>query len=634
MRIILSLASDRAIHESLRASLASTDLLLSETTLEEGMRRLVTIQADAIILDDASGLGLHALKTLVEAFPNLPIIILSSRSDLECLASYTLAGARHCLVKPFKQEEFNSALDSCLDQRLATSAERPEVLRVATEHAAVNQHQMAMRWMSRNTTYLEDPMQLTHSLVEAIVDIFGASRAGVLLNTNGAVRVVASHGIPGNVVEPLRLTFTGGLMRWLEENACLIDRRANDDAREAVKELQVLGARMALPLISCGRLCGAVLVGEKASGLDYSFDERELLTVIARCASSCLEKARHYRDLSRRQNRLDTVLSSLTAGVVTVRTDKTVSMMNESAERILQLRADDVLGRSVQKLGSQFADIVLRTLSENEPRLRQQIHDIAINETLGLSVTPLGSEGVAVIFTILHTESAEEEDITYSPIWEFLASRVAQEIKNPLVAVNTFAQLLPRKYDSQEFREDFSQVVQAEVARINAVVETLFEFAQHPRLNLTERNLNEIVQDIFAGLQDDLKARDILLETDFINEPLDVRLDQAEFKKAVGSVVQNSFEAMPKGGTLKVVTRLENGDCELIIADSGPGVSDQDASLIFRPFFSTKEKGMGLGLTLANRILLQHEGNLRALPNRKEGSAFAFKLPSARAARP
>ncbi|HIJ74733.1 MAG TPA: hypothetical protein HPP83_11600 [Candidatus Hydrogenedentes bacterium] len=463
--------------------------------------------------------------------------------------------------------------------------------------------------------------------MDATTDIFDAVRSAVLLDTNGRVRIAASQGIPESVSRSVQLGFASGLMRWFEERACLIDSRLNPEAADAVKELQVLGVRLGVPLLCGGHVAGAILVGDKASGLEYTAEERELLIAVARSASIAFENAALYKNVSHQEQRLDGVLANIAAGVVTVRSNKTIGLLNSAGERILQLRAADVVGRSVQKLGSSFADVVLRALAEHKPYLRQEIHDPAINATLGLSATPLGDDGVAVVFSKLPEQETRSEDIAYSPFWEYLASRVAQEIKNPMVAINTFAQLLPRKYESQEFRESFGDVVQKEVERINHVVDTLFEFARRPRLVIQRASLNETVASVLQSFQDELGKHSIELETQWDSEQPDADLDPVYFAQALHNVVQNSIEAMPAGGRINVTTKQERGACQVIVADSGPGIRPQDESLLFLPFFSTKEQGMGLGLTVADRIMKQHAGDIRLLKSNNGGSAFELRLP-------
>lgn len=627
MNIILTIADDRSIVESLRAALPRTDLLLFENNVQDALRRLISMRADVVLLDDARHLGLEALKQLMEAAPTTPVIVLASSKKPETRAAYTLAGARDFVTKPFQCDDLERVLAQIKVDSIPFIGQSQRATVEAPSTNAIAQHQMALRWMSRTTAHAEDTSRLIESLVDALADIFDPARACVLLQTNGEVRVRASYGISDSVVTGLRLTFADGLMRRLEESTSLIERDRTPLNVEVLKEMHALGGRLAVPLVSQGRACGAVVIGEKASGAGYTSEEQELLAIMARCVSTCLDRAQRHRDAARQQNRLDAVLANITAGVVTVGTDKTITMMNESAERILRLSATDVLGRSVHKLGSTFADVVLRTMREGAPRLRQRIRDRSIDTALGLSVTPLGPEGIVAIFSIL-PDDQEEENVAYSPIWEFLSSRVAQEIKNPMVAINTFAQLLPTEYESKEFREEFGAVVQKEIARINEVVEALYEFSSHERLTLTRCDLNENVKNILKHFDNELSERAIRLETHFDGDETPVNLDPGQFARAVENVIQNCIEAMPEGGTLKVQTRRENGICELLISDTGHGISEQDAPLIFTPFFSTKENGMGLGLTMASRIVEEHEGHLELMSGAGTGGAFVINLPS------
>jgi signal transduction histidine kinase/DNA-binding NarL/FixJ family response regulator len=629
MNVLLVLAEDKALYESLRAALPETDLLLLESTVERALRRLISLKVDAVLIDDTPRLGREALARFQESAPGLPNVVFAARSDAETLASYTMAGARAAIPKPFSCDDLSRALHKVLQPvpappEPAAPASQP----AAAMPSALGQHQTALRWLSRLSSHIKEPESLTRSLVDAATDIFDAVRAVVLLEVEGSVRVAASHGLAPSVADTVKLDFSTGLMRWFEQNVCLIDREANQAAADAVKEMKVLGARLGAPLLSCGRVYGAILVGERASGLNYTDQQRELLTSVARCASTAIDNSRLYLDASRQRARLDTVLANVTAGVVVVAPNKTVTLMNQSAERILQLRAADMMGRSVQKLGSGFADVVLRTLAEGKPRLRQEVRDPAIDAVLGFSAAPVGQEGVVVIFSKIPEEKASSEDVAYSPFWEYLASRVAQEIKNPMVAVNTFAQLLPRKYDSEDFRHAFAEVVQKEIVRINTVVETLFEFARHPRLVLQHADVNETVRSVLQSFEKELSERSIELEVNYAPGMLGAELDPVYFAQAVHNVVQNAIEAMPEGGKLAVQTRERGKECEVTVSDTGPGVSPQDAPLIFLPFFSTKEQGMGPGLTFASRIMRQHDGELKLASSEQGCGAFSFSLPS------
>lgn len=629
MNILLALADDRPLVESLRAALPKSDLLLVEKSVPDALRRLISVRPDVILLDDARHLGLDALRQLIDAAPTAPVVALLSTGHAETVAAYAMAGARHYVVKPFKIEEIEDAISACVATDTPTASMRalPDS---ESNSSSVTQYQMALRWMGRATSYADDTTRLVDSLVDAVVDIFDAARAAILLQANGVVRVTASHGLAPHLTTGLQFGFHHGLMRKLEESPALIDRHRIPRTDGALKELTILGGRLALPLLVHGRPAGAIVLGDKASGGDYAREEIDLFTMLARCASTCLERAQRQLDSTRQQVRLDAVLTNITSGVVTVGPDKTITMMNESAERILRLSAANLLGRSVQKLGSSFADVVLRAMRDGKPRLRQRVRDVALRADLGISVTPMGAEGAVAIFSVLEGEAkTSDTDGVASPLWQYLSSRVAQEIKNPMVAINTFAQLLPTRYESEEFRRDFSGVVQKEITRINQVVEALYEFAAKPRLERRRSELNHDVQAVLAEFGEILRGKQISLETQFDAPETPIEVDPGQFARAIRNVIQNSIEAMPDGGTLRVSTRRDNGHCEVVVRDSGTGISEKDADHVFTPFFSTKETGMGLGLTIASRIMEEHEGSLGLVHSPDGSGAFVFHLPVA-----
>ena len=106
-----------------------------------------------------------------------------------------------------------------------------------------------------------------------------------------------------------------------------------------------------------------------------------------------------------------------------------------------------------------------------------------------------------------------------------------------------------------------------------------------------------------------------------------MQLDPVYFSQALHNIVQNCIEAMPAGGKIKITTQQDGPRCQVVVADTGPGVPNADEHLMFLPFFSTKEQGMGLGLTVAERIMKQHSGEIKVMPNYNGGTAVALVLP-------
>ena len=446
------------------------------------------------------------------------------------------------------------------------------------------------------------------------------------LRTREGVQIVSSFGIADSVAGAMKLEFVSGLMRWFEENPFLISRDSIPTTVSAAKEMHLLGAQLGVPMLCSGRIIGAILIGDKVSGRSYSNEERELLTTLSRSAAIAFENAHSYVEVSQKQDHLNTILSNISSGVVLVNQSRVVTMMNDRAAQILRIPSSEVIGRSVQKLGSEISNVVLHVLRDSKPLLRQEIKDHLSKMTLGLSATPIGDEGVAIIFGPIPREEEIQEDLEYSPYWEYLAARVAQEVKNPLVAINTFAQLLPHKYQSDDFREQFGEVVQGEVNRINGVVETLFEFARHPHLVFQPGYLSETVDTVLASFEDAFEDATIEMRSSLDTDLEPIEFDPVYISQALHNVIKNAIDAMPTGGTLSIELKASGDYHEILVRDTGSGIPEDSMSLIFLPYYGTRETGMGLGLTVASRTMHQHQGELELLES-DEGCVFALRLP-------
>ena len=143
---------------SLRAALPETDLLFFESATDSVVRRLISIQPDVVLIDDAPGLGQQALAQVVEAAPGVPCLVLCSRRDPETLASFTLADARQCVSKPFSCDQLRSAVARVTATAPASARPAAVDTDVQPSSSALNQHQMALRWLGRTMGHMQNPV--------------------------------------------------------------------------------------------------------------------------------------------------------------------------------------------------------------------------------------------------------------------------------------------------------------------------------------------------------------------------------------------------------------------------------------------------------------------------------------------
>lgn len=213
-----------------------------------------------------------------------------------------------------------------------------------------------------------------------------------------------------------------------------------------------------------------------------------------------------------------------------------------------------------------------------------------------------------------------------------LTAGLAHEIRNPLVSVHTFLQLLPERYDDEEFRTQFHALACDEIARLNMLMEELLAFAKPSEPNLRLTNLNETVDKMLILVGSQCKKKGIEVTRDFSDNVPDVVMDREQLKQVLMNLFLNAVQAMPAGGTLEVrtVSLASSGKTDFVqieVKDTGVGIQEKNIGNLFNPFFTTKEQGTGLGLAIAHQIIREHRGFIDVESKEGCGASFFITLP-------
>jgi len=220
-----------------------------------------------------------------------------------------------------------------------------------------------------------------------------------------------------------------------------------------------------------------------------------------------------------------------------------------------------------------------------------------------------------------------------------LASGIAHEIKNPLVAIKTFAELLPERFTDADFREDFARVVTREIERIDDLVARLRGIAAPAPPPACPVDLREPILDTITLLRGQLEQTRTVVHRDFEDPAPCLAIDATRLKQLFLNLFINAIQAMGPGGELTVrITRREHpGGARVVaeVADTGPGMPEAIRARAFDPFFTTKAGGSGLGLAICRAIVDAHEGTIRAVSNSTgPGTTIIVEFPTASPARP
>jgi two-component system NtrC family sensor kinase len=212
-----------------------------------------------------------------------------------------------------------------------------------------------------------------------------------------------------------------------------------------------------------------------------------------------------------------------------------------------------------------------------------------------------------------------------------VSAQITHEIRNPLNAIGLNAELLEEELVAGAARKEAVQLVQAisrEVDRLNGVAEDYLRFAKPPRQERARQDVSEILGSLLDFLAPELAAARIEVRRELAPSLPSVRGDEGQLRAVFLNLLRNSREAMPGGGTVTVRTRGGDGAVEIAVRDTGGGIPPGDLPRIFDTFYSTKERGTGLGLAFAQQVVKEHGGTIRCESELGRGTAFTVRLPA------
>ena len=362
------------------------------------------------------------------------------------------------------------------------------------------------------------------------------------------------------------------------------------------------------------------------------------------------ELSRRFRELADLKGYTDSIVSSVTTGVVTIDLEGRVVTLNPAAELLTGFFAGEVVNRYCTEIFAstgEIADVLMETLTSHSP-----IAGIALALTrrngvtipIELSTAPLkGSDGkdlgVVGVFRDLSAVRALEDRLQRSDrlaALGTLAAALGHEIKNPLTSILTFSRHLSRRYADEGFREKFQKVVPRELERINEIVERLMELARPPRLHFATVQLPALLDGVLDLYGNEIEAKRTSVTREYARDIPPIQGDENALYRVIVNLVANALEAMAPGGRLILRLAWAEGPprrlgqyrrVQIEIEDTGPGIAARERDQIFNPFYTTKDGGTGLGLAIAHKIVEEHGGTVDVASTPGVGTTFCIVLP-------
>jgi nitrogen-specific signal transduction histidine kinase len=409
----------------------------------------------------------------------LPASELQLRTQLETISAFIAAGGSRALTRP--------------DASLA----RPQAGLVAATGAPVAGHmtrpESALYRMVGRMTGSFDADNLLGAFCEAVHEMTGCVNYCLLWQQPNSreFRVVRAEGLPPILHEMCRLSPTDPLPSHLQRNRGIVIRDALADSPEraaVLRELDLCGGVLAIPMFSQSVLRGIMTVGPKALGTPYHASEAEALFVLSANAANAARQAELHRELEGRNAYIDQVLFTMESGVVTIDLDARIRVCNPFAARILRVNGAGVIGRDLRSLPAPLGDFLYSCLTYGEERSREEISVLGGQAILRISTRRLlaangslmGSMLLVEDLTVERALAAERRRSDRNEVIGQVVARFAHELKNPLVTIHTFAELLPSRLEDPEFLQFWSQHVMHDVHRLDDLVAKLVSLAEQP----------------------------------------------------------------------------------------------------------------------------------------------------------
>jgi signal transduction histidine kinase len=438
---------------------------------------------------------------------------------------------------------------------------------------------------------------------------------------------------------------------------------AVDDASVLLGVMEELDASVIVPIRWEEATIGLLVVGPRMSRDMYYLSDVDLLETVADHVAIAVKDAELRAAILSEKERTEKVLGQIQSGVIAVDASRAIRLANPAACALLQCQQSDLVGHGVSTLPRVIRAPLLQALEAGVAVTGQSV--ILSGEGLApgtpgrvrLSCStfmlrgPGGrTEGAGIVLSDMSTEDALREAEQETERLRFiraLSAGLAHEIRNPLVAIRTFAELAPLRLDDPEFRDSFLKVAQSEIHRLEDLVSQFMTLARPPRPAADPVILRELAASVTTTVSAQAQQSRVTVANLVPADLPPYRADEGRLYQALLNLAQNAVDATPSGGRVELrahyqpldaqrggaapsvpgTTALYPGEMTIVVWNSGSFIPPEERQRVFEPFYTNKPRGTGLGLAISQTIAHEHGGKLSVESDEEAGTAFSLRLP-------
>ena len=618
---VLVVDDEMGPRESLRMILKPRYEIATAESGEAALKTLGTFHPDLIFMDIKMPQmdGIELLRRIKGTDPSIEVVMITAYASLETVKNALTHGAFEYLIKPFSRQDLEETAKRALARRqdgigtrnqlsalveemrgLASKARSlEEEARREDTHQSLRVAQLSiLREISRSLLGQLDFRELTTAITTLLKEALGYDEATVRLGS------AVPADTPGET-------------------------------------------RIVCPIREEGNILGYLLVANRSATRPIDPGERQLLEMLSDYLAVAIRNSRLYGEVAETKQYLEQLIVSAGDAIISVDGEGQIRSWNPAADRIFGFTSDQAIGQPFANLLPQEPYRAARgSLSrENPVRAFDVSAKRADGRPLNLAVTLSylpgrngGSEGLLAIVRDMTAQREIEAQMHQSERLTALgqmAGGIAHDFNNLLQAILGYAQLMARSPGNTDVVRRGIDVIEKAANGGAETVRRIQKFARlRPDEPFVSMDLNQVVRDSLAITRPRWEEKKVKggvpLQLELELGPVPVVMGRpAELNEVITNLVLNAIDAMPRGGTLRLRTRLgDHRHAVITVADTGMGMTEEVRKRVFDPFFTTKgEEGTGLGLSVSHSIIERHGGDLRVDSRPGEGTTFTITLP-------
>ena len=652
MKTILVLSPHPVFAETVQSGLDAAALRVIHRFTAGECEPLLVHGLVSVCILDADLLGVESvwvIESLRRYNSKIPLLVFSEKNNPEWEEEVFLRGVTQVLPKPVRARLLNSILERiALSPGLTLTGNNPATFPGAASEPVnvartvnVAQTLDVIRNFSPILTHSLNAEGMLQQFLQFLREMLSVNRAAIFMNrpstplaensspeNSRQLRSVASIGLTGGLLEHFALSLDAGLGAQVSRLGRIVRRDSPEILGNpaALKEFEMLGAQVAMPITSRDTLVGVALFDGRVTGEPLVNSELELIFRLLEQVGLALHNISLHDQLSGNHEMLAGVLRELSSACVVVGRDLKILHANKAARRHFGRKNERTGGFDFsdlpQTLGGKIYQ-VLKTGAALEPFRYEP--DSSPGTVYSISIAPFRHDKSAAPSSVLLTadDLSQSEQLNRLQVEAAnlrlvrnMADRLAHEIGNAMVPLSTHQQLLAEQFGDREFRKSLDEAMSDGVKRVSRLVSQMRFLARDGQIKTETFPAEKLLEEAYADAVRQQPVKGAQMKIDNSGQASVLTGDRAALKHALSEIMLNALQANPKSPHIGVKLQTDIGTQAVTIevADTGAGFSVETAKKVPSPFYTTRNIGLGLGLSVSQKIIETHHGRLEIVP--------------------